>query len=402
MGQAADAVTREPARLGVVLGVTALGSVSGGVFWTGAFFLTREHYRFSPTRNLLFALAMGTAYAFVAWSAGGLTARLERHGPRRIVAAALLLWALAAAVPLVASGREAGIWVGGVLGAAASGAVWPIIESYLGAGRAGPVLRQALGRFNVTWTLSTALPLLIFPWLTAAHPLGPLAACAVANVGAAALLSRLPGRPGAAEPETLASHVGPEYPELLRALRWLLPQSYLFVATLSPVLPHRLASIGAPIADSVMAATWMLARFATLVVMAQVPFWHGRWGALVAAAGALFAGVALSLLSTSFGGVVLGLVLLGSGMGLTYYATLYYSLVVGHSEVDAGGGFEALIGLGYMIGPSLGLLGRALPGLALPGLAVPGSGTVLLAWLVGLGAALAAVREYFAARRKRA
>jgi len=384
-----------------VLAVTALGSVSGGVFWTGAFFLTREHYRFSPTRNLLFALAMGTAYALVAWSAGGLTARFERHGPRRVVAAALTLWALAAVLPFALPGREAGIWAAGVLGGAASGAVWPIVESYLGAGRTGAGLRQALGRFNVTWTLSTALPLLVFPWLTAAHPLGPLAACALANLGAATLLSRLPRRPGAGSPEVADSHVGAEYPELLRAARWLLPQSYVFVATLSPVLPHRLASIGTPIAESVMAATWMLARFATLGVMARVPFWHGRWGALVAAGAALFAGVALSLLSSSLGGVVLGLVLLGAGMGLTYYASLYYSLAVGHSAVDAGGNFEALIGVGYMLGPLLGLLGREFPGLGLPGLELEGSGTVLLAWLVGLGAALAAGREYLAARRKR-
>jgi len=384
-----------------VLAVTALGSVSGGVFWTGAFFLTRQHYRFSPTRNLVLALAMGAAYAFVAWSAGGLTARFERLGPRRVVAIALALWALAALLPLGAPGREAGIWVGGVLGAAASGVVWPVIESFLAAGRHGAGLRQALGRFNVTWTLSTALPLLVFPWLTAVHPLGPLAACAVTNLSAVALLSRLPRRPAPVEPDAAASAVGGEYPALLRASRWLLPQSYLFVATLAPVLPHRLAALGAPIDDSVMAATWMLARFATLVVMVRVPFWHGRWGALVAAGGALLSGVALALLSSSLGGVLAGLVLLGAGMGLTYYASLYYSLAVGHAAVDAGGGFEALIGVGYMVGPLLGLVGRAVPGLRFPGVAVEGSGTVLLAWLAGALGAVAAGREYLAVRRRR-
>ncbi|HWP09134.1 MAG TPA: MFS transporter [Polyangiaceae bacterium] len=384
-----------------MLAVTALGSVSGGVFWTGAFFLTRQHYRFTPTRNLLLAFAMGTAYAFVAWSAGRLTARLERQGPRRVVAIALALWALAAALPLGVPGREAGIWVGGVLGSGASGAVWPVIESYLGAGRHGADLRQALGRFNVTWTLSTAVPLLVFPWLIALHPLGPLAACAVTNLGAVALLSRLPRRPAPVEPEAASSAVGGEYPALLRASRWLLPQSYLFVATLAPVLPHRLATLGAPIDDSVMAATWMLARFGTLVIMARVPFWHGRWGALVAAGGALLAGVALALLSSSLGGMVLGLVLLGAGMGLTYYASLYYSLAVGHAAVDAGGGFEALIGVGYMLGPVLGLAGRAVPELAVPGAAVEGSGTVLLAWVAGAVGAIAAGREYLRARRLR-
>lgn len=380
----------------LVFGVTALGSVSGGVFWTGAFFLTREHYRFSPSRNLLFALAMGTAYAFSAWSAGGLTAKLDRFGPRRVAGVALFLWAIAAALPVFVPGREAGIWVGGVLGAAASGAVWPVVESYLAAGRHGAVLRRALGRFNVCWTLSVAVPLLVFPWLTRWHPLGPLAVSALANVGALALLGQLPRRPMVASHEHAQAAVGAEYPQLFKAARWLLPQSYLFVATLAPLLPHRLAALGTPVADSVVAATWMLARFATLAVMARVHFWHGRWSALVAASGALLLGVALALLATSLGGVVAGLALLGVGMALTYYATLYYSLTVGHAAVEAGGGFEALIGLGYMLGPLIGLAGHALPGPA-----ADGPGTVFLAWLVGLGGAAAASRHYLLARRRR-
>jgi hypothetical protein len=379
-----------------VFTVTALGSVSGGVFWTGAFFLTREHYRFSPSRNLLFALAMGIAYAFVAWSAGGLTVRLERFGPRRIAGVALLVWALAAALPLFLPGREAGIWVGGVLGAAASGVVWPVVESYLAAGRHGAVLRHALGRFNVTWTLSVAVPLLVFPWLTRLHPLGPLAVSSLTNLGALVLLGRLPPRPMLAPHAHAAAAVGAEYPELFRAARWLLPQSYLFVATLAPLLPHRLAALGTPIPDSVVAATWMVARFATLAIMARVQFWHGRWGTLVAASASLLLGVALALLSPSLGGVVAGLVLLGVGMALTYYASLYYSLTVGHAAVEAGGGFEALIGVGYMLGPLLGLAGRAMPGAA-----AGGPGTVLLAGLIGLGGATVASRHYFAARRRR-
>jgi hypothetical protein len=283
-----------------------------------------------------------------------------------------------------------------VLGSAASGVVWPIVESYLAAGRHGAVLRRALGRFNVTWTLCTALPLLVFPWLTALHPLGPLAASALANVGSLVLATRLPFRPLAPEPELAAAAVGAEYPELLKAARFLLPQSYLFVATLAPVLPHRLAAFGTPVPDSVIAATWMLARFATLVVMARVPWWHGRWGALVAAGLALMLGVALALVAPSLAGVVVGLVLLGAGMAVTYYASIYYSLVVGHAAVDAGGGFEALIGVGYMLGPLLGLWGRALPSSL-----AAGGGTVALAWLVGVFGAVAAARPYLAARRRR-
>jgi hypothetical protein len=40
------------------------------------------------------------------------------------------------------------------------------------------------------------------------------------------------------------------------------------------------------------------------------------------------------------------LLLFGVGMGISYFATLYYSLSVGHGTVDAGEA-EALVGLGY-------------------------------------------------------
>jgi len=208
-------------------------------------------------------------------------------------------------------------------------------------------------------------------------------------------LARLPRRPAASAPHVASAAVGREYPALLLASRWLLPLSYLLSSTLSPILPHRLAELGTPVPAAVVASTWMVARFATLGGMALVPFWHGRWGALVAGGVALMLGVALALLGDSVALTVVGLALLGAGMGVTYFCSLYYSLAVGHAAVDAGGGFEALIGVGYMLGPAVGLLGEALPGFS------NGMGTVALAWLMTLGGSLLAARPYLAARRAR-
>jgi hypothetical protein len=378
-----------------VLSVTALGSVSGGVFAVGVFFLTREHYRFSPTENLALALCIGVAYALLARSAGGISARLSALGGRRIIGLSLALWAVFAALPALIPGRVV-IWVSAVLGAGVSGTVWPVVESYLGGGRHGRELRRALGRFNLTWTLATALPLLIFGWMTELHPLGPLILCAVMNVAAMVALRWLPARPPASHPETAEGAVGAEYPELLVASRWLLPLSYLLSSTLAPVLPHRLAELGTPVPAALVAATWMVARFVTLGAMTAAPFWHGRWGTLVAAGGALMFGVALTLLGGSLVLVVLGLALFGVGMGLTYFCAIYYSLSVGHAAVEAGGDFEALVGVGYILGPVMGLAGRAFPA----GMSA-GTGTVVLAWIMSLGGSVLAFRPYLAARRAR-
>jgi hypothetical protein len=142
----------------------------------------------------------------------------------------------------------------------------------------------------------------------------------------------------------------------------------------------------------------MLSRFAALFVMWQVGFWHGRWGTLVAGGGSLVGGLALVLVAPSLTMVVGGLALFGAGMALTYYAALYYSLAVGHGAVDAGGNFEALIGLGYCLGPLLGLGGRLVGAGSEPRAA---SATVVFTWLVAATVAVLALRPYLRARRAR-
>jgi hypothetical protein len=315
-----------------------------------------------------------------------------------VLAAALSVWGVLALAPLVNPSSELALWLTALTGAVASGIVWPIVESYLGAGRNGAELRKAIGTFNVTWTFATALPLFFMPWFQKSfHVLWTLGISAIVNALALPFLFTLARAPGSEEHDGLETEVGPEYSWLLRSASWLLPLGYVMSSTLSPVLPYRLAAVGAlSIAPSVIGATWMVARFATLAVMSRVLFWHGKWSVLVMAGGALAAGLALVLLASTAQGIVAGLALFGVGMGLTYYLALYYALAVGKGAVDAGGGFEALIGLGYFVGPVVGLLGRGVGGAG--GAA---SATVGLTWLLTAFTAVFALRPYLEARRRR-
>jgi hypothetical protein len=167
-------------------------------------------------------------------------------------------------------------------------------------------------------------------------------------------------------------------------------------ATLSPVLPHRMAAVGITAAPSVVAALWMLARFATLFTLWRTGFWHGRWSTLAVAGAALAGGMALVLMAASPATLVAGLLVFGTGMGITYYAALYYSMAVGHAAVEAGGNFEALIGLGYVIGPLMGIGANFF---AAPARA--GSITVGLTWLVVAIGSRGVIRPYLRARRAR-
>lgn len=53
---------------------------------------------------------------------------------------------------------------------------------------------------------------------------------------------------------------------------------------------------------------------------------------------------------------VIGLVLFGFGAATVYAAALYYAMEVGAAEVDAGGTHEAMIGVGYSVGPLCSLV----------------------------------------------
>jgi hypothetical protein len=92
-----------------------------------------------------------------------------------------------------------------------------------------------------------------------------------------------------------------------------------------------------------------------------------------------------------------GLVIYGVGMGLTYYAALYYSLAVGHAAVGAGGMFEALIGLGSCVGPLVGTAGQLVGGAA----HAPAATLAVTAVILGL-ASRSVVVPYLEARRRRA
>ncbi len=387
-----------PAPLAAVLAVTFLGSVSGGAFWSGIFFVTARHYQFSPTRNLLLAAAMGVVYALAAGSAGRLLRALERRVmARTVVAASLAVEGLVSIAPLTAPASEAVLWATALAGAAASATLWPVVESYLTAGRHGAEMRRAIGHFNVTWTAAMAVPLLVMPIVARAHELLTLAIPAVANGAALVAVLRLPLRPAPHDPEEAHVALGPEYVWLKRCASWLLPLSYVLSSTIAPVLPHRLTAVGVPgAAQSLVASIWMGTRFGTLAVMARLRIWHGRWGTLALGAGTMVLGLAGVLLGGSLGTIAAGLGLFGTGMGIVYYAALYYSMAVGHGAVDAGGSFELLIGLGYVVGPLVGLAGEAVAGPA-----QSGRGTVALTWALLALAAGPTLRPYLAARRRR-
>jgi len=384
-----------PAALAPLLAIAFLGSVSNGAFFAGLFFVTAERYQFSSMRNLVLGLAVGLVT--VSGSRSAASVARAAPTPRALLRAALALWGLLALVPLAFARHESMLWVGALGGVACSSMVWPVVESYLTAGRHGPDMRFALGGFNMAWSLATMVPLVLMPVLARSDSRLSLAMGAGFNAVAVAVAGRLPAHPRAHQTEAGHAALGREYPALLRSASWLLPASYVISSALSPVLPQRIAEVtGSLRGAGPLAATWMLARFAALAVMWRLPIWHGRWATLGGAAAGLLLGLGLVLLATDALTLGAGLALFGLGMGTTYAAAVYYSMSLGHAAVDAGGNFEALIGLGYCGGPLLGLAASLGAGPARAS-----STTVLLMWVAAAVAAPGALCPYWHARARR-
>jgi MFS family permease len=342
-----------------VLAYTALSSCAAGTATLSIFFVTeRAPYSFSSARQYALGLLVGVTYALGALVAGRVTRALARRGvsARALVAGITLALAALMVVP-VARATPAALFGVLALYAPLTGFLWPLIEAYVSGGRRAGALRAAVGRFNIVWS-ATLLPSFLIPPLLEDHPARVFVAVAAAHLVSLLCLPFLRREPGV-HAEEEAHAVPAEYRGLLRVHRVLHATSYLVMYALSPYLPGVLGRLGVdgPLRGA-LAATWLAARSVAFAVLERWHGWHGRAAVAVVGTALVLAGFAVTVLSPRLGAaglpcLLVALVALGVGLAALYTAALYYAFeVAGH---EGGGSHEALIGLGYSIGPSAGL-----------------------------------------------
>ncbi len=342
--------------------------------FNGIFFVLKKSYQFTPISNCLLGLVFGITYIAGAVSAGPLTRWLTGRG---ISARALLAWlmviaALLNTMPVLAwygfavearPGLAWMMWVFSALYSALSGIMWPIVESYLSGGRTNTQVRKATGIFNVTWSSALVVSLLILARFDEEHKIAAFGLVAITHIACLAILFYFPRQPG--DHAHVADRTTPAvYGQLLAVHRVLLPMTYLVMYALGPLQPQIMSSIG--IADNMqetVGATWLAARVITFLTLGLWQSWHGRWFTPVVGMTLLISGFAACVLAPLLGAApgavaafLAGLTSFGLGAATIYSAALYYALEVGSAEVDAGGTHEAMIGLGYSIGPICSLL----------------------------------------------
>lgn len=380
-----------PARLHWVLVIVFLVSLGTGVFWHGLAFIAKHSYGFDQTRNLTLYALMGTVYTIGAFNAARVTRAIERFvSPRLVLGLTVGGQGVACVVPVVFA-SESALWVSAGVTTIASALTWPVLESYLTAGRHGPDMRSAISWFNMVWMPAVVVPMFAIAPLVEEHGAYGIGGVAVTSFAAVGLLGFLPARPAPHDHELASAHVTSSYPFLLRSARVLLPLSYVLSSVMSPLLPYRFEQIAIDVAwETPATATYLVMRIVVVVVMWRIPFWHGKWSTLVTAAATLVLGFAAVVLAPTLPVMLAGFVSFGIGLGIVYHAALYYGMAVGAAAVDASGTHEALIGAGYAAGPLTGLIGTAIAG--------PTGVVGLAAVIVGVSA-VPAVRPYLRWRR---
>lgn len=352
------------------LAFTALNSFSSGVATLGIFFLTKTAFQFSDVENFALGVLLGITYIVGSLAAGrvirALEARFPSITPRRILVGIVALLAIDVAMPALlgdAAGRVA-IWFSITFYSLLTGGLWPLVESYQTGGLRGNALRGMVARFNVTWSSANAIAMWTIAPYVEKQPLLVLIGLGVIHLLSLPLLRGMPNRP--ARHETEHEPHPASYAALLAMHRVLLAAAYVVMYAITPYLPtlcerlHVVTAWATP-----LASTWMIVRVLTFVLLSRWQKWHGRVATAVVGGFLLLCGFGLAVLAPTLaaGSDSLGILLLGGGLACfgvgiatLYNAALYYALAVGSAEVDAGGTHEALIGVGYTLGPLCGLI----------------------------------------------
>lgn len=357
-----------PTPLWAVLAVTIINSLGTGVVINGIFFLAKSRYGFTAWESFLLGVVIGVTYIPAALGIGPFLKRMarrsERVTTRGVLAAITAVMAGMCFLPLAADkiGGGSGEWaVWAFIGAYSplSGVLWPIVESYVSGGRRGASLGRATGQFNIAWSAAVAGAFWLIAPFVEPRPLEVIAGLGAVQAAGLVLLMWF-----TAEPARHAEHHEPHpasYRRFLTIFRLQLPASYVVIAALSSYIPFTLQKLGtAAVWETPITSVWMAARIGVFALMGATAGWHGRWwpafaGGILMVAG--FAAVVGSAFVPGMGliSLVAGLAAFGVGASIVYTAALYYVMEVGNTEVSAGGSHEALIGVGYTLGPLCGL-----------------------------------------------
>jgi MFS family permease len=358
--------------------VEAMATVGGTLMSVGIFFYMRKQFSWGMPENFMLAAGQGLVYIPGALLAGVVT---RKFGSTKTLTGVYgILALLTAAACLIAVSARAGSALGVVAALLAYtfviGISWPILEGLVASGGPSAGIARRISLYNVIWPAGGAAAIAVEGLILKYWTSGLFLIPGLLHIGSIIVL--LLFRKDAFAPdstEQAVPHVQPE-PELLRKRKlalWLsrtaLPATYTVIYGLMPLMPSLPVMRPLPTTiQTLVASVWLMTRWLAFLVLAMGSWWHTRPRALLwAAVIMLIAFFGMTLRPTSGASVTVDLIsmiawqaLLGLALGMIYSGSLYFGMVLSEGSTDHGGYHEALIGLGWILGPAAGAAAQAI------------------------------------------
>jgi MFS family permease len=367
-------VRRSPALL---FAAEAVNSVAGALLTVGLPFYMNHRFGWGAKENFAMAACQGALYVSGALSAKKISGRWGRE--RSFLALCACMTALALAVGISASmfwPVMMALFVAIETGLMA--ASWPMLESLVSEAGDPSQLSRRLGCYNIVWASMGAIALAATGAIIQHAPAWVFFGAVGSGhiIAGILVLYRTRSKPNVDNCSFVHSPTHDAPPPLLdeavvrqhRLALWLsriaLPSTYVIVFSLAPALPslHAIKQLSPTIA-TLVASIWFIARAAAFVITGNTTFWHKRpWLMFVASITMLisFLGAIIPGAMTGIGlpqallYMAIAQVVLGLSIGTIYSASLYFGMAVSEGSTEHGGYHEALIGLGQILGPTVG------------------------------------------------
>jgi hypothetical protein len=342
-------------RLGLVIFLSCIDSFTAVLISRGLYFYAEHLLGFTGRDNLQIALMMGAVYVVAALTSERLSKRLGER--RQLVAIACVQ--LSCFTTMLCFPRPWALVSAALINNVMLGLKWPVVQSYLAAGRTPSEQASAIGRFNLSWAAVVPLSLLSAGPFVEFWPPGLYVtslALGLLSLGCLAWFPCVPEHLPHDHPGRMPESSRRRLAALLACSRWTMLTSYAMIFMLNPLYPTLFREMGlSPAWAAGLAAGVDLVRFVTFAVLQHDDWWHDRAWPLLASLLLMPVGFGMVRLGDHLAWVVVGEVIIGAASGVSYFASLYYAMVVSNASVDAAGRHEAMIGSGVLFGPAGGL-----------------------------------------------
>lgn len=368
--------------------VESLNSLAGTLLSVGAAFYMTDHFGWGMRQNFMLAAGQGLVYVPAALLAGKISRKLGSKTAICIANAVLLTLSVIACLLSQRATVAVGVGVAATLLAYtfSIGTTWPVLEGMIATGSATGLAKR-LAIYNVVWPAAGAVAIAVegvaIRYLHGGIFLIPAAMHLVVLL---VMLTRK-AEPTDAEHQ---SHKPPVHPDLLRNRKlalWLsrtaLPATYTVIYGVMPLMPflavmHPLKTTQ----QTAVASVWLFTRWAAFVGLALGTWWQTKPQLLIWAAVLMlvsYFGMTLPLTRGHYPiadliAMITWQAALGAALGVVYSASLYFGMALSEGSTEHGGYHEALIGVGWVLGPAAGALAQTLhPGEVWAGIAAVGA-----------------------------